>query len=108
MKRYAKLGMYIDNSDIQGQGAEGQQPCYYCPGEQCCPTTQGAEVDEGPVGKHRNEERKEKTHPHLNPAVHPTSSLHDKGLVDTKEHQEENSRPEGVVQVIACNHPDLS
>lgn len=73
--------MYIDNSNIQGQGAEGQQSCYYCPGEQCCPTTQGEEVDEG---------------------------LHDKGLVDTKEHQEENSRPEGVVQVIACYHPDLS
>lgn len=78
MKRYAnpwdaKLGVYIDNSNIQGQGAEGQQSCHHCPGQQCCPTTQGAEVDKGPVGKCHNEDRKEKTHPHLNPASsHPT------------------------------------
>lgn len=47
----AKLGVHIDNSHVQGQGAEGQQPCYDCPGEQSCPTTQGAEVDEGPAGE---------------------------------------------------------
>lgn len=79
MKRYAnaKLGVYIDNSDIQGQGAEGQKTCHHRPGKQCCPTTQGAEVDEGPVGKHHNEERKEKTHPPFEPSLtpHPAHSM---------------------------------
>lgn len=27
------LGVHIDNGDIQGQGAEGQQPRYHCSGQ---------------------------------------------------------------------------
>lgn len=46
-----KLGVYIDNSNIQGQGAEGQQTCHYCPGQQRCPAAQGTKMDKGPVGK---------------------------------------------------------
>lgn len=64
------LGVHTDNGNIQGQGAEGQQPRHHRSGQQCCPAAQGTEVDEG---------------------------LHDKGLVDTKEHQEEDCRPESVV-----------
>lgn len=68
MKRYAntwatKLRVYIDNSNIQSQGAEGQQSRHHGPGQQGCPAAQREEMDEGPVGKSHNEERKVKTHP---------------------------------------------
>lgn len=72
--------MHVDNGDIQGQGAESQQSRHHCSGQQCCPAAQGTEVDE---------------------------RLHDKGLVDAKEHQEEDCWPESVVQVVACYHPHL-
>lgn len=69
--RTTKLGVYIDNSNIQGQGAEGQQSRHHGPGQQGCPAAQREEMDEGPVGKNHNEKRKENTHPHLNPASNP-------------------------------------
>ena len=33
--------------------------------------------------------------------------LHDRGLEDTKDHQQEDCWPEGVIQVVANNHPHL-
>lgn len=65
---------------IQGQGAEDQQLCRHCSGQQGHPASQGEKVDEG---------------------------LHDKGLTDCKEHQQEDCRPEIVGQVIECYQPHV-
>lgn len=72
----AKLGVCTDNSNIQGQGAESQQSCHDCPGQQSCPATQRAEVDEGPVGRKHHSEERENTppsEPSLKP--HPAHSM---------------------------------
>lgn len=66
------LGVHVDSSNIQGQGAEGQQPCYYCSGQQCCPAAQGAEVDDGPVGKHHSEGSRIENLPLFGPTAYPT------------------------------------
>lgn len=41
------------------------------------------------------------------PHTPPRGSLHDEGLVDAKEHEQEDGWPEGVVEIITCDHPDL-
>ena len=66
------LGMHVDNGDIQGQGAEGQQPRHQRSGQQCRPAAQGTEVDEGPVRKQHSEGGRRENLAHLDPASNPT------------------------------------
>lgn len=40
------LPVHIDNGDIRGQGAEGQQPHRHCVGQKCRPVAQGTKVNE--------------------------------------------------------------
>lgn len=77
MSETSSLGVHVDNSDIEGEGAEGQQPCHHCSGQQCCPAAQGTKVDEGPVRKHHNEERRIDNPPLFGPNIkpHPAHSM---------------------------------
>ena len=52
-------------------------------------------------------EGEEKTWPIWTRPPTPPRSLHDKGLVDAKEHQEEDCWPVSMLRVAMCYHPHL-